>query len=289
MLIALAVVAALAVAFLVMFVMAKSSAAEFRAQADARETALVSERDELKETTTRQAGELTDARDDIARLDSELTDKTDEARRLADELEQARNLSTERAAEIEALTATNAGLQSDLKAAEAAAAAATARNVGIKIRGDNVDVGAIQPETLWALELTRSQRTWRTSVAANPTAEEDPFDGNDDPVKRAVEIEAAALRENVGAFITIDWQAEAITEPARQHLVVRVAQEMLEAAARGPEPSRLVVTGGKEVTLRLEAADDGAEDLAPIIPPRISSELVDIRDESGLSITVKTQ
>ena len=73
---------------------------------------------------------------------------------------------------------------------------------------------------------------------------------------------------------------------AQAHLVVRVAQELLEAAARSPEPSTLVVTGDEEIHLRLEAVNDDDE-VINIIPPRITSDLVDVREETGLSITVK--
>jgi hypothetical protein len=283
--IALAVVAVLAAVFLVLFLMTKSSAAEFRTQADARETALVTERDGLKETTNRQAGELTDAHDEIAELRGEAKEAASQLQEREEQLAEAKSLAGEQAdkietqsTEIDTLQATNGELEARAAAAEAEAAAAAARNIGIVV-GDAIDVGSPQPETLWALELTRSQRTWRTSVAPNPDADIDPFEGSDDLVRKAIEIEAAALRENVGAFITLDWQAGQVTDPARKHLVVRVAQELLEAAARGPEPSRLVVTSDDDdvITLRLEGVND-AEEPVPVIPPRITSELVDIRD-----------
>ncbi len=61
-----------------------------------------------------------------------------------------------------------------------------------------------------------------------------------------------------------------------------------EATARSPEASRLVVTGDHEVTLRLESADD-SDEVINIIPPRITSDLIDVRSETGIDITVKAE
>ena len=303
MLVALIIIlSVVAAGLLVLYLQSRRSAAEFRVQADRREDALrvereelTTERDELTEAKTAVERELTTARSENTRLTGANNASAAEVRRLGGELDKARAVGDEQAerltrqsAEIDSLVAGRKTLQDRLDAAELAAAAAATRDRGIEIK-DGLDLGRAQPETLWNLELVRSERTWRTSVAANPAADVNPFDEADDPVRLAVEIEAAALRENVGASITIDWQADAVASPAHGHLVVRVAQELLEAAARSPEPSRLVATGDAEaVTLSLEA-EDTSDEVINIIPLRISSDLIELRDETGSSLTVTVE
>ena len=296
MLVALTIVAiVVALGLLVLYLQGRKSAAEFKEQADRRESALEAERLKLAEAKANLEQELATSQAEVRQLKDQNTTAVNEIHRLEGELETARSTEATQAARIESqaeeisgLTTDKAALQARVEAAETTAAAATARLKGIEVR-DGVDIGVAQPETLWALELIRSERTWQTSVATNPASDDSPFDHTDDPIRLAVEIEAGALRENVGAFITIDWQAEAITKPAHAHLVVRVAQELLEAAARSPEPSRLVVTGGDEVVvLSLEPVDDG-EEVINIIPPRVTSDLVEVQDALGVSLTVKAE
>ena len=128
---------------------------------------------------------------------------------------------------------------------------------------------------------------WRTSVAVDPSTPEGPFDVADDPVRLAVEITAAALREDVGAFVSIDWQVPPIEEPARRHLVVRVAQEMLEAAARTPEPLQLIVSGHDDVQLRLEPTDSDT-DVIKVPQPRLTDDLVVVNDAASMTVTVES-
>lgn len=306
MLIALIVVAILAVGLLVMLILTRSSAGEFRTLAERRESALLAERDALNETKAQLGRDLAAARNEVEQRTGEVARQTAEVRRLGGELDKARTVADQQVARIEsqsseisALIADNNGLQAKLESveaaraesergraeAEAAAEAAEARAANMVI-GDVATVEGAHPEALWNLEVVRSERTWRNSVAVDPLAPQGPFEATDDPVRLAVEIEAAALRENVGAFITIDWRAEPVADPARRHLIVRVAQEMLEAAARNPEPLRLVARGEDEVRLELEPmeADDGTVTVAP---PRFASDLVDVRTDSGLSVTVR--
>ena len=289
MLIPLIIVVVVAAGLLAMYLQARSSGAESRAEADRLET----ERNELSEMNTRLVQESSTAHSENKTLGEQLESTAAEVRRLGDQLDKARAAGQEQAArldsqseEIGVLVADNKALQTKVQAAETAAAAVIARDTGVVI-GQEL-VGSAQTETLWDLELARSERTWRTSVATNPDVDQSPFEHTDDPVRLAVEIEAGALRENVGASVAIDWEAVPITDPARAHLVVRVAQELLEAAARSPEPSRLVVRGDEELVLTLEAAEDGDE-VINIIPPRITSDLVELREEAGVSITVKSK
>lgn len=140
---------------------------------------------------------------------------------------------------------------------------------------------------LWELELVRSERAWRNSVAINPVTDVSPFVDAEDPVRLAIEVEASALREDVGAYVTIDWQAKSINDPARRHLVVRVAQELLATAARSPGASKLVVVGEDDLKLKLEAVSESDGEIN-LIPPQINNDLVDISDDDGLTVTVKS-
>lgn len=319
--VALVLVAVLALVLAVALWMTRRSGAEFRTLADQRETALMIERDQLTEARdnlTAERGQLSEARDELTRerdqlteansglksdlattgaerdqLTTDLTQAGDNISRLEAEIGKLRKVSEEQgirmerqAKEISNLVSENEQLHERVEVAEAAAAAVVARDSGIVI-GELDNVGS-QPETLWDLEVARSERTWRNSVAINPSAETTPFEDTDDPLRVAVEVEAAALRENVGAFITIEWLAQPVADPARRHLVARVAQELLEAAARSPEASRLVVEGENEIILRLESVDD-SDEVINIIPPRITSDLIDVRSETGINITVKAE
>ncbi len=301
MLIALIVVAALAIGLLVILVMARSSAAEFRAQSEARETALVAERDKLTLNNAELGRDLTATRTEIDQLNTEAGKRNATIQTLQTEIGAAQTSAAEQKARIEGQSAEIAALVSDNNAlheraeaadaaraeAQAEAEAAEARNAGVVI-GDVAGVDGSHPAALWDLEVARSERTWRTSVAVDPMAPQGPFETADDPVRLAVEIEAAALRENVGAFITIDWQAAPIEDPARRHLVVRVAQEMLEAAARNPEPLRLVSSGDADVRLKLEPAEDDSS-VINLEAPALADDLIEVDTDAGLSVTVKAE
>lgn len=146
-------------------------------------------------------------------------------------------------------------------------------------------------EMLWDLEVARSERAWRNSVAINPVDDPSPFETTEDPVRTAVEIEASALREDVGAMITVDWNASLIDSPSRRLIVVRVAQEMLALASRAPGAAKLIVAeqgDDGELKLEFETMDDSKQ-VINLIPPRISSDLIDIRNDTGLSVTVKAE
>lgn len=309
----LAIVVLLALGFLTMWILANRSATTYRAQSEAQARELTGERDQLaierdRLTTERnqltadrdrltglnetQAGEIEQGKARITKLESQSTQLSGVVRRLTGEIDQLKSTSAEQASQLESQAKEIAGLLSENNAlearaetAEAEVAAAEARNAGVVI-GDVVDAESGQPATLWSLELARSERTWRTSVAANPYASPTPLETTDDPVRTAVEIEASALRENVGAFISIDWQAGPVPDPSRAHLIVRIAQELLEAAARNPEPLRLVVTGDDEVTLRLEPLEPSGKPIN-LIPPVIANEGVRVDDSDGLNVTVR--
>ncbi len=285
----LVIVALLAVGFLVMWVRSNRAFLAHQDDAATIQETLTTERDDARAEADTRTTERDDARTQLAARSAELDTRTSElegaraqitrleaqssqlsgaVRRQAGEIDELRSTKADQAARIEAqsneigtLVLENNALEARAETAEAAVAAAEARNTGVVI-GDELGTDDGHPATLWSLELARSKRTWRTSVAANPFAEPTPFEETDDPVRLAVEVEASALRENVGALVDIDWQIAPVTDPTRSHLIVRVAQELLEAAARNPEPLRLVVSGDPDVTLRLEPRD-GAPGASP--------------------------
>ncbi|MEZ5412175.1 MAG: hypothetical protein R2761_29350 [Acidimicrobiales bacterium] len=281
----LVIVALLAVGFLVMWVRSNRALLAHQAEAAATQATLTAERDDARaEAATRtterdetraqlaartseldaRTTELDGAKAQITRLEAQSSQLSGAVRRQTGEIDELKAKVAEHEARIEAqsneigtLVLENNALEARAETAEAAVAAAEARNTGVVI-GEELGTDDGHPATLWSLELARSKRTWRTSVAANPFAEPTPFEETDDPVRLAVEVEAAALRENVGALVDIDWQIGPVTDPTRSHLIVRVAQELLEAAARNPEPLRLVVSGDPDVTLRLEPREGAA-------------------------------
>lgn len=307
MLIPFVIAAVLAAGLGAMLLMTRSSASEARVQAGARESALEAERDGLQTKLAETERDLASSQSEVAsakanidkgktqieKLNEEAAKSASEIRRLGGQIDEARQLSDDQtgrienqSAEIAALVSEHNDLQARLEIVTRRADESEARNTGIVIGETDADTGT-RPTALWDLEVTRSERTWRTSVATNPAADTSPFDTTDDPVRLAVEIEAAALRENVGSAITIDWRAAPVDDPARRLLIVRVAQEMLEVAARAPDPARLVATGETETTLKFVSVDD--DEVLSMIPPHIVSDLIDVRDETGLSVTVKAE
>lgn len=143
----------------------------------------------------------------------------------------------------------------------------------------------IEAEALWQLELARSERTWRHSVAAAPDGP-GPFVAADDPLRTAVEIEVAALREDVGAAMELTWDTD-VDDPARCLTVLRLAQELLSAAAR--EQQAVVLDGRQEpdgaVVLHL-TVPEGHPPLSIGVPP-LPDHLVSVRTDDGLQVTVR--
>ncbi len=159
------------------------------------------------------------------------------------------------------------------------------------LQADNERLGQgfsdIEPQTLWELELQRSERTWRHSVSVAPESTESPLLDSDDLLRTAVEIEAAALKEEAGAFISVDWQAAPVQDAARAHLILRLAQEMLAEAAREPIPVCLVSSGTGAVTLSLEPAEEGDKGIEiDLRPPDIAGQLIELTDGHRAQVTI---
>ncbi len=310
--IAFIIAAVLALAFLVLWLTALQKASGLEAELEEANIQLAAAKSEIATMND----QIDRATDDIQALeakakglDSELITTKSRFVDASDTLRKRTELADAQALQIDALSGERDDLRQQLSAAEERIVTLNARPgvvVGA-VESDTVDAGAGsagQFAMLWDLEVARSERLWRTSVAIDPSSEANPFADTDDPTRRAVEIEAAALREDVGALITIDWQAPPIQSAARRLLVVRVAQELLATAARAPGATRLLVSQkpGEETTgdgKGVGGADDGelimqfvspdnGSDAINLIPPQISSDLVDVRNEAGLSVTVRS-
>ncbi len=180
----------------------------------------------------------------------------------ADRLSEARAGLDATRADVARVTEDLAGVRADLDGCGRARQAAERR----------ADELAAVTEALWSLELGRSRRTWRQSVAPVPPPPHSPFDGTDDPLPIVVETEASALREEVGAVVDVDWDGVVEGTP-RRLLVLRVAQELLAEAARDRRAATLRVSGPSPVRLTLSATDDHEPFVVPVapLPPGVAS------------------
>lgn len=136
---------------------------------------------------------------------------------------------------------------------------------------------------LWSLELARSARTWRQSVAIQPD-EVNPFTSTQEPLRLALEVETTALREDVGA--TVDIEIFGYRDGVlNQLLTLRSAQELLAIAAFEQEPAVFRVTETAENTV-LELRSPSDETTLRLTPPAISSPLVEIEKTESLRLTI---
>lgn len=205
----------------------------------------------------------------------DLTAAQNDAAELNDELDEADTLAETQSAELASLAIETEELRAKLAKAE-----------------NTTPSEGVDPATLWQLELARSERTWRYSVALLPD-DISPFVEGVDKLRLAVEIEAAALRDEVGAFLSVQWDAELVEDPARALLILRVAQELLNKASRIEEPTVLAVnteTEASNLVLRLQPADEGdkiAIDLRDFHERNFCSNgMVIPSDEGELRVTV---
>lgn len=261
----------------------------------------LSEITERLDAAEKQVAEAETARSEIERVRDDLEAALAER---SDELSTARNTIEQHEAgaatlEQENLDLTHQTERLQVELVEAADEAAKRRaptvpSVLVSDDGADLDVPGFSPAMAWELELVRSERTWRYSVAANPVEDPSPFGEADvNPLKLAIEIEALALREDVGAFIGIDWRVgdaiDPAADPARAHLTLRLAQELLASAAREMAPSTLIVTSDPQrggVSLEVVASDPDDVDFK-IPPPPIASEWIGIDEHGGMVVTVK--
>lgn len=281
----------IAAGFLALFVLTQQKASRFASERDDKVQQLKEVNAELEEDRARLERTNADLRQSETRrtgLTQEVSDLTGQLDESSSSLRKRTELADAQALQIDALSGERDELRQQLNTAEEQIVTLAARP-GVVV-GDLTSGDSANAEMLWELEVARSERSWRNSVSVNPVSDPSPFESAEDPVRQAVEIEAAALREDVGAYITIDWQAEPIQSSARRLLVVRVAQEMLASASRAPGAARLVISqvGEGDGELKMEFEADGDDTVINLIPPQISNDLIDIRNE-GQSVTVRAE
>lgn len=300
MLIAVVVLAVIAVGLLVGVVMGQQARARLERERDEVQGQLDETRGQFAQATGKleeTTGQLTETRRELKDTESrrssleagvkELEAKLGDSQ---DALRKRTELADAQATQIDAISAERDDLKTQLVEAEERIVTLAARP-GIVVGDTNLaapaggDAQRSDAAMLWGLEQARSERAWRNSVAINPIDDPSPFDSTDDPVRQAVEIEAAALREDVGAMITVDWQAKPIDDPARRLMVVRVAQELLATAAKAPGAATLVVadTDDGELTMSFNA-EDQLGDGPSLIPAQVSSDLIDVRNETTVAV-----
>lgn len=186
-----------------------------------------------------------DSSGELARLDDQLAALRDD---LANAQEAAREADAAAVAAVAQADATHEdlvrarteseALRNELDASRAAPEPPAAE--------DRPEVAPLLVEGLWALERTRTERTWRQSVTLDPGGP-GPFVDAGDPARVAVEVEAAAVREDVGAVIEVDWQLDGPLAPGDGLLLLRSAQELLARASRTVEDGVLVVARDGDV------------------------------------------
>lgn len=206
--------------------------------------------------------ELDTVRDDLAAMRSQLEDTRDELERTAGRadtaeaaLRDARDHLESALLESESVSTTLDAVREELVAATTALASAS----------DGADASA-----LWALEIARSERRWQLSVAPGMDLPS-PFATAPDQLKLAVEVEASALREEVGTRIDVAWDLSIELPEEASLLVLRLAQELLADAAIRAETLELRVGPGDDgedgVAVALRALDEEGELVPVALPP----------------------
>mgnify|MGYP001827571526 CR=1 FL=1 len=180
-------------------------------------------------------------------LEDELQEARSDLEELNSEVEEADTLAEHQSAELASMAIETEELSTQLAAALKQA----------ETNRQDACSPSTDAATLWHLELARSERSWRYSVALYPD-DTSPFTEDADLLRLAVETEASALRDEVGAYLTVDWHAGPIEDLGRAHLVLRVAQELLARAARLEEPSVLrVAEEAGSLVLTIAASEEG--------------------------------
>lgn len=318
-----AVLALVALVLLVLLIVTRRAALSAAAQAGAKQASLESElaaaqRDKARAESSAEGerqeaqlavesarGELQAAIATTAATEARASEAAGQARELRDKVDSLERYGVELTSELAtaqegrdaaqaSLAEAHQQLESERAAVETLQAALTTANAEIDAKdagatgdeGRRADGRAIDPELLWSLEMTRSERTWRHSVAVDPDGPS-PFPDAPDPLKMAVEVEAAAMREEVGAFITVQWDAEAVADPIRRLLVLRIANELLAAASREPQPFLMSARGSDDVVIELRSSEEGDSPIQ-VDPPRFGTDVMSfVSDERGVTVTVR--
>jgi len=255
----------------------RESALEERHRALAAErTALESHIEALEAECDQLRQSIVDGSESRARL-------TEEVARLGTDLAHARDAARESDAAAVAAVAQCDATGQELLAVRQELETARAELEAVRTRPvvDDSERPPVAPELvegLWALERARTERTWRQSVALDPAAS-GPFESGADPARVSVEVELAALREDVGSVVEADWRIESPLADADGLLVVRAAQELLAVASRTVEDGVLVVDRDAEaVVLTLRHADGTPVALGELVGDSLAGGRVDGAD-----------
>ena len=92
---------------------------------------------------------------------------------------------------------------------------------------------ASDPMVLWALERSRSERTWRYSVASSPDELYAPLGSG--PLTEVLKVEVQAVREEVGTAVELDLELPADIAASGCLLILRVSQELLASVVHRSE------------------------------------------------------
>jgi hypothetical protein len=200
----------------------------------------------------RRAAAAEAARDDADRRVAEADRARAEAERRATVAESARVQADERVAAAEQQLAARAPAAEPARDPEPAEASAPA---------------PVDGAGLWALERRRAERTWRTSVAVRPD-DPSPFADTDDDLAAAVRIDVAAVNEEVGARLELEWSLAPLSSQEDKVLVRRVVEELVAGAARGAEQGTIrVAADGADVVVAVDAVDATGAPEAPSLEP----------------------
>ena len=121
----------------------------------------------------------------------------------------------------------------------------------------------LDPELLWALELARSERTWRHSVSIGPD-QSSVLDGSVNVLADMLQVEADAIREEVGTYVDVLADVPADVTVAGCLLVLRIAQELLATVVRHVETSILEVhPDGTDIVITLWSTDEHGAVIEP--------------------------
>ena len=162
-------------------------------------------------------------------------------------------------ADVQAATATARATDAEARAAEA-----EGRETEAAARADAAEARAVgvDADVLWALELLRSERTWRHSVAPGPDAPS-VLDNSAEPLQQALQIELDAAREEVGVEVELDAEVPAELTVAGSLLALRTAQELLAPAVRSGELTSIQLRAdGADLVVAVHSLDQDDEPVA---------------------------
>ena len=192
-------------------------------------------------------------------------------------------LDVQRAAQVEAVRRVDTAEAHAATATESAAAAtveaaAAVERARLADERSTAVFAGFDPQLIWDLEQSRSERLWRLSIALGPDLDS-VFLDHPDPVRVALQVEVDATREEVGAVIELDAELPSGLTPAGAVLVLRSTQELLATVVRRSESTTVrIVAEEHDMVVTIHSVDEAGEPVAPgllAIPPSTSFELID--------------